>query len=63
MEIVKYDSYVDSLRSAMTLRLKKRGEKALGRALIASSPIDEAIPKGAGPRPSSMLRQTEADAT
>jgi len=26
-EIVKYDSYIDSLQAAMTLRLKKRGEK------------------------------------
>jgi len=32
-EIVKYDSYVDSLWAAMSLRLKKRGEKALERAL------------------------------
>lgn len=28
-EIVKYDSYVDSLQAAMTLRLKKRGEKGV----------------------------------
>lgn len=26
-EIVKYDSYVESLKAAMSLRLKKRGEK------------------------------------
>ena len=26
-EIVKYDLYIDSLQVAMTLRLKKRGEK------------------------------------
>jgi hypothetical protein len=26
-EIVKYDLYIDSLQIAMTLRLKKRGEK------------------------------------
>ncbi|TCD67442.1 hypothetical protein EIP91_012359 [Steccherinum ochraceum] len=32
-EIVKYESYIDSLQSAMALRLKKRGEKALERAL------------------------------
>ncbi|KAJ6475350.1 hypothetical protein C8R47DRAFT_1143196 [Mycena vitilis] len=32
-EIVKYDSYIDSLQAAMSLRLKKRGEKALERAL------------------------------
>ncbi|KAI0035843.1 hypothetical protein K488DRAFT_82603 [Vararia minispora EC-137] len=32
-EIVKYESYIDSLQAAMALRLKKRGEKALERAL------------------------------
>ncbi|KAH9083422.1 hypothetical protein EDB83DRAFT_2213073 [Lactarius deliciosus] len=32
-EHVKYESYVDSLQAAMTLRFKKRGEKALERAL------------------------------
>ncbi|KAH9998452.1 hypothetical protein BJV74DRAFT_767810 [Russula compacta] len=32
-EHVKYESYVDSLEAAMTLRLKKRGEKALEHAL------------------------------
>jgi len=32
-EIVKYDSYIDSLQSGMNLRLKKRGEKALEKAL------------------------------
>lgn len=26
-EIVKYESYIDSLQGAMSLRLKKRGEK------------------------------------
>ena len=36
-EIVKYDSYVESLRSAMSLRLKKRGEKALEKALVAEA--------------------------
>ncbi|EFI28119.1 Sec7 domain GEF [Coprinopsis cinerea okayama7 len=40
-EIVKYDSYIDSLQSAMTLRLKKRGEKALERALNGAQPHDE----------------------
>lgn len=39
-EIVKYDSYVDSLQSAMNLRLKKRGEKALERALVVAVPDD-----------------------
>ncbi|KAI0743591.1 hypothetical protein C8Q80DRAFT_1345613 [Daedaleopsis nitida] len=37
-EIVKYDSYIDSLQAAMSLRLKKRGEKALEKALVSSSP-------------------------
>lgn len=41
-ETVKYDSYIESLRAAMTLRLKKRGEKALERALVVSSPEDDA---------------------
>ncbi|KAH9931131.1 uncharacterized protein BXZ73DRAFT_90208 [Epithele typhae] len=41
-EIVKYDSYIDSLQAAMALRLKKRGEKALEKAL---RPDDASIPK------------------
>ncbi|EJD02779.1 uncharacterized protein FOMMEDRAFT_133996 [Fomitiporia mediterranea MF3/22] len=45
-EIVKYDSYVESLKAAMSLRLKKRGEKALEKALVAVSPEDES--NGAG---------------
>jgi hypothetical protein len=32
-EHVKYELYVDSLQAAMTLRFKKRGEKALEHAL------------------------------
>ncbi|KAJ1305839.1 hypothetical protein OPQ81_010564 [Rhizoctonia solani] len=40
-EIVKYDSYVESLRSAMSHRLKRRGEKALERALGVSGHEDE----------------------
>ncbi|KAH7888837.1 hypothetical protein F5I97DRAFT_1804288 [Phlebopus sp. FC_14] len=40
-EIVKYESYIDSLRSAMNLRLKKRGEKALERALVHASPDND----------------------
>ncbi|KAI0305683.1 hypothetical protein B0F90DRAFT_1815266 [Multifurca ochricompacta] len=32
-EHVKYESYVDSLQAAMTLRFKRRGEKALEHAL------------------------------
>lgn len=37
---MKYDSYVDSLQSAMNLRLKKRGDKALERALVVAVPDD-----------------------
>ncbi|KAJ3519836.1 hypothetical protein NMY22_g13017 [Coprinellus aureogranulatus] len=40
-EIVKYDSYIDSLQAAMALRLKKRGEKALERALNGVNPLDD----------------------
>lgn len=40
-EIVKYESYIDSLKAAMTLRLRKRGEKALERALVVSGPEDD----------------------
>ncbi|KAJ2918016.1 hypothetical protein MD484_g2383, partial [Candolleomyces efflorescens] len=40
-EIVKYDSYIDSLQAAMSLRLKKRGEKALERALNGVNPPDD----------------------
>ncbi|KAF8636056.1 hypothetical protein AX17_003830 [Amanita inopinata Kibby_2008] len=39
-EIVKYDSYIDSLQNAMTLRLKKRGERALERALNVVTPSE-----------------------
>ncbi|KAH7914138.1 hypothetical protein BJ138DRAFT_1000880 [Hygrophoropsis aurantiaca] len=45
-EIVKYDSYIDSLEAAMNLRLKKRGEKALERALIVPSRDDESHGNG-----------------
>ncbi|KAI0332360.1 hypothetical protein GY45DRAFT_1344763 [Cubamyces sp. BRFM 1775] len=47
-EIVKYESYIDSLQAAMSLRLKKRGEKALEKALVVSSPSadDSAAVKG-----------------
>lgn len=43
-EHVKYESYVDSLQAAMTLRFKKRGEKALERAL--RSDATNGVPKG-----------------
>ncbi|KAI0930571.1 hypothetical protein AcV5_007248 [Taiwanofungus camphoratus] len=42
-EIVKYDSYIDSLQAAMSLRLKKRGEKALERALVVASPTEDEL--------------------
>lgn len=45
-EIVKYDSYIDSLQAAMSLRLKKRGEKALEQALVLSIDADNAGAKG-----------------
>ncbi|OCH95101.1 hypothetical protein OBBRIDRAFT_810024 [Obba rivulosa] len=43
-EIVKYESYIDSLQAAMTLRLKRRGEKAMEKALVVSSPVNEEPP-------------------
>ncbi|KAJ7462291.1 hypothetical protein B0H11DRAFT_2285624 [Mycena galericulata] len=45
-EIVKYDSYIDSLQAAMSLRLKKRGEKALERALNGNPGDDSPGGKG-----------------
>jgi PH/SEC7 domain-containing protein len=45
-EIVKYDSYIDSLQSGMSLRLKKRGEKALERALGGVAPDDDLARSG-----------------
>lgn len=40
-ELVKYQSYVDSLREGMSLRLKRRGERALERALQVPDDDDE----------------------
>lgn len=48
-EIVKYDSYIDSLQAAMSLRLKKRGEKALERALNTNGVDDPTSSKWKGP--------------
>ncbi|KAF8161062.1 hypothetical protein B0H34DRAFT_673104 [Crassisporium funariophilum] len=45
-EIVKYELYIDSLQAAMSLRLKRRGEKALERALINSHPADDPVANG-----------------
>lgn len=42
-EVFKYETYVECLRNAMNLRLKKRGEKVLERAL-GSAADDEALP-------------------
>lgn len=42
-EIVKYESYIDSLQSGMNLRLKKRGEKALERALGGVVPDEDLV--------------------
>ncbi|KAH7108141.1 hypothetical protein BKA62DRAFT_9648 [Auriculariales sp. MPI-PUGE-AT-0066] len=39
-EVVKYSTYVESLRTAMAMRLKKRGEKALERALSGTVTSD-----------------------
>ena len=41
-EIVKYDSYIESLKAGMSLRLKKRGEKVLEKALEKVNPEDAA---------------------
>jgi len=35
-EIFKYETYVESLRNAMTLRMKKRGDKVLEKTLVPS---------------------------
>lgn len=40
-EIVKYESYIDSLQNAMSLRLKKRGERALEKALNGADPTGD----------------------
>jgi len=45
-EHVKYESYVDSLQAAMTLRLKKRGEKALEHALRSDAAAAAAAAQG-----------------
>ncbi|TFK44669.1 hypothetical protein BDQ12DRAFT_29737 [Crucibulum laeve] len=62
-EIVKYDSYIDSLQSAMTLRLKKRGEKALEHALNGASPVDDlpaaARGKWRGPEEETIREEAE----
>ncbi|KDQ57605.1 hypothetical protein JAAARDRAFT_78710 [Jaapia argillacea MUCL 33604] len=47
-EIVKYESYIDSLQRAMALRLKKRGEKVLERALHNDTATEEGLARAAG---------------
>jgi hypothetical protein len=52
-EHVKYELYVDSLQAAMTLRFKKRGEKALEHALRADAAQGSSLAKnkeGAHPK-------------
>lgn len=44
-ELVKYQTYVESLRTAMAMRLKKRGEKALERALGSASSDPDLVPQ------------------
>jgi PH and SEC7 domain-containing protein len=39
-EIVKYEIYVDALKGAMAVRHKRRGEKALEKALVEVNPED-----------------------
>lgn len=73
-EIVKYESYIDSLQAAMSLRLKRRGEKALEKALTPSpddtaaskgrwkgQPGQETIEEGEEPPPSAGLRPSPAN--
>lgn len=58
-EIVKYDLYIDSLQTAMTLRLKKRGEKALERALNGVEECDSKQRKG----PEGTIQEDEEPST
>lgn len=60
-EIVKYDSYIDSLKSAMSLRLKKRGDKALERALKTASPQNEHAADGKWTGPEEETIDEEGD--
>ncbi|KAG5652351.1 hypothetical protein H0H81_005328 [Sphagnurus paluster] len=63
-EIVKYESYIDSLQSAMSLRLKKRGEKALERALNGPpSDSSSIIAKGKWKGPEEATIREEAEPT
>ncbi|KAI0266753.1 hypothetical protein BC834DRAFT_111496 [Gloeopeniophorella convolvens] len=59
-EHVKYESYVDSLQAAMTLRLKKRGEKALEHALRADAAQGAFKGKWRQPREKTIAEGDEA---
>jgi hypothetical protein len=61
-ELVKYKTYVDALQSALALRLKKQGEKALERALAHTSAAERTRSKGppAPPRKASWRSQTHS---
>ncbi|KAG6845394.1 hypothetical protein H0H87_009741 [Tephrocybe sp. NHM501043] len=61
-EIVKYESYIDSLQAAMSLRLKKRGEKALERALNGTATdTSSVILKGKWKGPEGATIREEAE--
>ncbi|GJJ06521.1 hypothetical protein Clacol_000713 [Clathrus columnatus] len=57
-EIVKYRTYVDSLKAAMSLRLTKRGEKALEKALKSARPDDTDF---RGSKPASQPKDNPLD--
>ncbi|KNZ80519.1 PH and SEC7 domain-containing protein C11E3.11c [Termitomyces sp. J132] len=63
-EIVKYESYIDSLQLAMSLRLKKRGEKALERALNGTAADASVVMKGKwkGPEGDTIREEAEPSA-
>ncbi|KAF8200849.1 hypothetical protein BJ912DRAFT_1019831 [Pholiota molesta] len=61
-EIVKYDLYIDSLQAAISLRLKKRGEKALEHALSHATPVEDPLAGGkrwAGPEEEAISEEIE----
>lgn len=54
---MKYETYVESLKTGMSLRLKKRGEKALEKALVTASPDQEDFPIGSRRRITSFSEE------
>jgi len=65
-EIVKYDSYIESLQSAMSLRLKRRGEKALERALNNTVPSEDdasVVMKGKWKLPEDTIQEEDEPTT